>query len=59
MKKKSDKSEAEITKGIYTTKMTRKEVIKKSGYLAASTMIILLSSGRAQAQTSPGSPPPW
>lgn len=59
MKKKSDTSEAEIAKGIYTKKMTRKELIQKSGYLAATSMIILLSSGKAQAQTSPGPPPPW
>ena len=38
-------------------KMNRKQAIKKSGYIAAATMLILLSTNKAQAQTSPAAPP--
>ena len=38
-------------------KMNRKQAIKKSGYIAAATMLILLSANKAQAQTSPAAPP--
>ena len=40
-------------------KMNRKEAIKKSGYIAAATMLILLSTNKAQAQTSPAPPTGW
>lgn len=43
-------------------KITRKEAIKKTGYMAvsAATMLILLSNpNRAQAQTSPAPTPAW
>ncbi len=45
-------------------KMTRKEAIRKSGYLAvsAATMMILLSSpnnAQAASSTTPTSPPPF
>lgn len=59
MKNTSDKSKAEITREIGTKKISRKELLKKSGYLAATTMIILLGTGKAQAETSPQPPPPW
>ena len=42
-------------------KITRKEAIKKAGYIAvsaATTMILLSSPNRTQAQTSPAPPPP-
>ena len=42
---------------VKTKKMNRKQAIKKSGYIAAATMLILLSSNKAQAQTSPAAPP--
>ena len=40
-------------------KINRKEAIKKSGYIAAATMLILLSTNKAQAQTSPAPPTGW
>jgi len=42
--------------------ISRKEAIKKVGYIAvsAATMMILLSNpSKAQAETSPAPPPPW
>jgi hypothetical protein len=42
------------------TKMNRKQAIKKSGYIAAATMLILLSTNKAQANTaSPAAPTTW
>ena len=43
-------------------KMTRKDAIRKSGFIAlsaATTLILLSSPNRASAQTSPVNPPPW
>ena len=44
---------------VETKKINRKEAIKKSGYFAAATMLILLSTNKAQAQTSPAPPTGW
>ena len=44
---------------VETKKMNRKEAIKKSGYIAAATMLILLSTNKAQAQISPAPPTGW
>ncbi|MEI6678532.1 MAG: hypothetical protein WCL21_07995 [Mariniphaga sp.] len=44
---------------VEVAKMNRKQAIKKSGYIAAATMLILLSSNKAQAQTSPAPPAGW
>lgn len=43
---------------VETNKMNRKEAIKKSGYIAAATMLILLSTNKAQA-SSPAPTPAW
>ncbi len=40
------------------TKMNRKQAIKKSGYIAAATMLILLSANKTQA-SSPAPPITW
>ena len=43
-------------------KMTRKDAIRKSGFIAlsaATTLILLGSPNKAAAQTSPSGPPPW
>jgi hypothetical protein len=41
-------------------KMNRKQAIKKSGYIAATTMLILLSTNKAQADiASPAPPSGW
>lgn len=51
-----DKKELEV---LHEKKISRKEAIKKTGYIAvsAATMMILLSSP-SQAQTSEPAPPP-
>lgn len=63
MKKKIEEIANEKITDLKTKKMTRKEAIKKSGYIAvsAATMMILLSNpNKAQAQaTSPSAPPSW
>ena len=63
MKKKIEAIVKEKIVDLSTKKMTRKEAIKKSGYIAvsAATMMILLSSpNKAKAQeTSPSPPPGW
>jgi hypothetical protein len=43
---------------VETKKINRKEAIKKSGYIAAATMLILLSTNKAQA-SSPAPPVTW
>ncbi len=62
MKKKIEDIAKEKMADLKEKKMTRKEAIKKSGYLAvsAATMMILLGKpDNAQAQGSPAAPPPW
>lgn len=63
MKKKIEEIAGEKLTDLKAAKMTRKQAIKKSGYIAvsAATMMILLSNpNKAQAQeTSPAPPPAW
>jgi len=63
MKKKIEEIAKEKMSGLKSKKMTRKEAIKKAGYIAvsAATMVILLSKpDKANAQeTSPFPLPPW
>lgn len=43
-------------------KISRKDAIRKSGFIAlsaATTLILLGSPNTAAAQTSPANPPPW
>ena len=56
----------EISKGTISTpgdkKMSRKDAIRKSGFIAlsaATTLILISSPTKASAQTSPVNPPPW
>ena len=61
MKKKTEN----IAKGNGTVakdkKITRKEALRKSGYIAlsAATTLILLGSPAKADTTSPAPPPPW
>jgi len=63
MKKRIEEIANEKIANRNAKKMTRKEAIKKSGYMvvSAATMMILLSNpNKAQAQvTSPSPPPAW
>lgn len=66
MEKKTEKIVSEKLIDLKDKKMTRKEAIRKSGYIAvsAATMMILISSpnkANAQALGSPAPPPavPW
>lgn len=63
MKKKTEGTAGEKISGQEEKKITRKEAIRKSGYIAlsaATTVILLGSPNKAQAAlTSPTSPPPW
>lgn len=63
MKKKTEKITNEKIADHNAKKITRKEAIKKSGYIAvsAATMMILLSNpNKAMAQEgSPAAPPAW
>jgi len=60
MKKKIDEIAKEKFTDLKDKKMTRKEALQKSGYIAvsAATMMILLSNqAKAQTETSPAPPP--
>jgi hypothetical protein len=59
MKPKNTKATPEKISDPADKKMNRKEAIKKTGYIAAATMLILLSSNKAQAETSPAPPTGW
>ncbi len=62
MKNKIAEIANQKTADLQNQKMTRKQAIKKSGLIAvsaATTMILLGSPNKAQAQTSPAPPPPW
>jgi hypothetical protein len=62
MKKKVVIIAKEITEDKNSNLITRKEAIKKAGYIAlsAATMMILLSNPlKAQADTSPAPVDPW
>lgn len=59
MKKKFQEIAKKEIEGLHEKKISRKEAIKKTGYMAisAATMMILLSSPKAQASSSaPASP---
>jgi hypothetical protein len=61
---KTKETSKEITNGMINKKMSRKEALQKSGYIAAATMMILLNSNKAQAgssapATAPSAPTRW
>ena len=58
MKTKKNETSKEKMTGLTTKKMNRKEALKKTGYIAAATMMILLSTGKAQADSSPAGAAP-
>ena len=58
MKTKTDETGKEKASGLINKKMNRKEALKKTGYIAAATMMILLSTGKAQADSSPAGAAP-
>ena len=58
MKIKTNETGKEKGSGLINKKMSRKEALQKSGYIAAATMMILLSTGKAQAQGSGSGPSP-
>jgi hypothetical protein len=60
--KNKDNKEVQETKATNERTMSRKEAIRKTGYIAlsAATMMLLLSKPeKAQAQSSPASPSAW
>ena len=62
MKKKTEETTGEKISGFKDKKITRKEAIRKTGYIAvsAATMLILLGSpNKAQAQGSAAPPGVW
>ena len=64
MKTKTDEKCREKTNGLINKKMSRKEALQKTGYIAAATMMILLSSNKVQAgssapATAPSAPTRW
>ena len=44
--------------GMISKKMTRKEALQKTGYIAATTMMILLGTSKAAHASPPGNTPP-
>ena len=56
MKTKTNETGKEKDSGLINKKMNRKEALQKTGYIAAATMMILLSTGKA-AHASPTSIP--
>jgi len=62
MKKKIEEIASEKLTDLNAAKMTRKQAIRKSGYIAvsAATMMILLGNpNKAQAASFPAPPGPW
>jgi hypothetical protein len=59
MKPKNTKATPEKISDQDSKKINRKEAIKTTGYIAAATLLILLSSNKAHAQTSPAAPTAW
>ena len=61
MKKKIQEIASNEMKGLKERKISRKEAIKKTGYIVASaaTMMILLSNPNKAQAASPAPPPPW
>jgi hypothetical protein len=57
MKTKTNETGKEKTSGLINKKMNRKEALQKTGYIAAATMMILLSTGKA-AHASGNAPNP-
>ena len=58
MKTKTDETSREKTSRMINKKMSRKEALQKTGYIAAATMMILLGSGKAaHASGVPSAPP--
>ena len=61
MKKKIQEIASNEMKGLKERKISRKEAIKKTGYIVASaaTMMILLSNPNKAQAASPAPPPAW
>ena len=64
MKTKTDEKGKKKINGLINKKMSRKEALQKTGYIAAATMMILLNSNKAQAgssapATAPSAPTRW
>ena len=61
MKKKIHEIASDEIKGLKERKISRKEAIKKTGYIVASaaTMMILLSNPNKAQAASPAPPPAW
>ena len=61
MKKKIEEISKENLPGLKDKKISRKEALRKSGFIAlsAATTLILLGSPNKAAATSPVDPPPW
>ena len=57
MKTKTDETGKQKTIGLTAKKMNRKEALQKSGYIAAATMMILLSTGKAAHASAPNTAP--
>jgi len=61
MKKKIQEIASDEMKGLKERKISRKEAIKKTGFIVASaaTMMILLSNPNKAQAASPSPPPAW
>jgi len=61
MKKKIQEIASNEMKGLKERKISRKEAIKKTGFIVASaaTMMILLSNPNKAQAASPSPPPAW
>ena len=63
MKTKTDEPGKEKTNGLINKKINRKEALQKTGYIAAATMMILLSTGKAAhasgENVAPAAPTRW
>ena len=61
MKKKIQEIASNEMKGLKERKISRKEAIKKTGFIVASaaTMMILLSNPNKAQAASPAPPPAW
>jgi hypothetical protein len=61
MKKKIEEIEKETDPGFFGKKISRKQAIRKTGYIAvsAATMMILLSKPNKAQAASPAPPSAW
>ena len=63
MKTKTKETGKVKTNGLINKKMSRKEALQKTGYIAAATMMILLSTGKAAhasgENAAPTAPTRW